>query len=328
MDDKWERIEGGIWGLLVGDALGVPFEFCHHAMLPEIDLLDYELPKGYAKSHANVPVGTWSDDGAQSLCLLLSLLEKKDLCLDDFSHRIMQWYDHGYMSVDGYAFDVGNQTCESLNRIKHGVSPWDSGLKGSFNNGNGSLMRCLPLALIFGGSDERLIELAHKQSIITHAHRRSLVCCALLVLWARYELQRRLAPWEEAVETLRDYYSTDPLFLTELENQILSYDSNKCHGGSYVVDTLHSSRLACETDNFEATIKKALRFGNDTDTVASIAGGIAGIRYKMRGIPFRWKSRLRGLHILFPILQNLCIRYQQGELETPDEFGSYNRMIA
>ena len=309
MTIPWERIEGGIWGLLVGDALGVPFEFCHHASLPDITILDYELPFGYAKSHAHVPVGTWSDDGAQSLCLLLSLVDKNRLDLEDFAASLIRWYDHGFMAVDGFAFDVGNQTCEALNRIKAGVSPYESGLSGSFNNGNGSLMRCLPLSLIHNGSDEELIELAHMQSLVTHAHKRSLVCCALYCLWARYELQQRPESWNDAVEKLRNYYQSDPLFMSEFE-QVINYNTDKCHGGSYVVDTLHSVRIACMEPSFEEIIKRAIHFGNDTDTVASLAGGIGGIRHKMHGIPYRWKSRLRGLKILFPILQRLCLDWE------------------
>ena len=309
MNIQWERIEGGIWGLLVGDALGVPFEFCHHASLPDITILDYELPFGYAKSHAHVPVGTWSDDGAQSLCLLLTLINNSGLDLEEFAESLIRWYDHGYMAVDGFAFDVGNQTCEALNRLKAGLSPYESGLSGSFNNGNGSLMRCLPLSLMHKGSDEELIELAHLQSAVTHAHKRSLVCCALYSLWARYELQQLSDPWGSAVDQLREYYRGDPLFVEEFE-QVIHYDTRKCHGGAYVVDTLHSVRIACMETSFEDIIKRSIRFGNDTDTVASLAGGIGGIRHKMRGIPYRWKSRLRGLKILFPILQRLCLDFE------------------
>lgn len=314
MHKYWEQIEGGIWGLLVGDALGVPFEFCHHAMLPDMDMLDYELPPGYAKSHAYVPVGTWSDDGAQSLCLLLSLQVDSGLNLEDFADRLIRWYDHGYLAVDGFAFDVGNQTCEALNRLKAGTSPHESGLRGSFNNGNGSLMRCLPLSLIFSGSDEELIELAHKQSIVTHAHRRSLICCSLYTIWARYELMTHCCPWEQAVAIVREYYSSDPLFADDLD-QVLNYDLGKCHGGSYVVDTLHSVRIACMEDSYESIIKRAIFFGNDTDTVASLAGGIGGIRHRMRGIPYRWKSQLRGLKILFPIMQRLCLKMDTVETD-------------
>jgi ADP-ribosyl-[dinitrogen reductase] hydrolase len=313
MNELWEKVEGGIWGLLVGDALGVPFEFCHHASLPELVMLDYELPRGYAKSHAFVPVGTWSDDGAQALCLLTSMLEFPDLDLEDFADRLLRWYDQGYLAVDGFAFDVGNQTSHALNRLKQGVSPYESGLSGNFHNGNGSLMRCLPISLLYRGSDEELIELAHRQSLVTHSHKRSLVCCALYCLWARYELRQDDAPWESAVAFLRDYYSTDPSFMVELEDHILAYPESKCHGGSYVVDTLHSARIACREDSFEGIIKRAIQFGNDTDTVAAISGGIGGIRHRMRGIPFRWKSQLRGLRILFPILQNLCLRYESPE---------------
>jgi ADP-ribosyl-[dinitrogen reductase] hydrolase len=309
MNTLWDRIEGGIWGLLVGDALGVPFEFCHHASLPDIDILDYELPSGYAKSHAHVPVGTWSDDGAQALCLLTTLVNSPKLDMEDFAERLIRWYDHGYMAVDGFAFDVGNQTCEALNRLKRGVSPYESGLSGSYNNGNGSLMRCLPLSLLHQGTDEELIELAHLQSLVTHAHRRSQVCCALYCLWARYEILQVSDPWDCAVDGVRQHYASDPFFMNEF-NEVINYDTDKCRGAGYVVDTLHSVRIACMEKTFEDIIKRAIRFGNDTDTVASLAGGIGGIRHRMRGIPFRWKSRLRGLKILFPIMQRLCLDFE------------------
>lgn len=315
MNELWERVEGGIWGMLVGDAMGVPFEFCHHKSLPEISTLDYELPRNYAKSHAHVPVGTWSDDGAQALCLLCSIMESgfESLDLDDFAERLLRWYEHGYMAVDGFAFDVGNQTCESLNRIKMGTSPYHSGLRGSFNNGNGSLMRCLPVALLCDGDDEKLIEQAQMQSLLTHAHPRSLICCALYALWARYELLGVNDPWEIAVYAARKHYKGDSTYREELE-QILQYDTGKCHGGSYVVDSLFSAKLACEQDSFEAILLAAIGFGNDTDTVACLAGGIAGIRHKIRSIPYRWKSQLRGLGILFPIMQKLCMRYVETDL--------------
>jgi ADP-ribosyl-[dinitrogen reductase] hydrolase len=311
MNTMMEKIEGGIWGLLVGDALGVPFEFCHHASLPDLSSLDYELPKGYAKSHPCVPVGTWSDDGAQALCLLTSLMDHPQLNLDDFSSRLLDWYDRGFLCVDGFAFDVGNQTSVALNRLKSGRSPEESGLAGKFNNGNGSLMRCLPIALLCHGSDEELIGMAHRQSLVTHAHKRSLVCCALYVIWARREIEESADPWEDAVETLRDYYRNDPTFLYELEEQVLKSPFPRTFGGSYVVDTLMSVRIACREPNYEAVVKQAIRFGNDTDTVAALAGGIAGLRHRMRGIPYRWKSRLRGLRLLFPIMQQLCLRLER-----------------
>ena len=69
------RIKGGLYGLLVGDALGVPYEFHHSSQIPEFDLIEPEPPAGFSRAHSGVKPATWSDDGAQALCLLDSLLE-------------------------------------------------------------------------------------------------------------------------------------------------------------------------------------------------------------------------------------------------------------
>ncbi|MEM5419381.1 ADP-ribosylglycohydrolase family protein, partial [Staphylococcus gallinarum] len=88
---------------------------------------------------------------------------------------MLRWYDTGYLAVDGDVFDVGNQTADALDRLRDGMSPLTSGGASVMDNGNGSLMRVLPLALWHIGSDEALVKDAHLQSVVTHGHPRSLV---------------------------------------------------------------------------------------------------------------------------------------------------------
>src|SRR5450432_1002099 len=86
-----DRLRGGIYGLLIGDALGVPYEF-HDAgdLPPDIEM---EPPDWFQRAHRGVPPGTWSDDGAQALALLASLLEHDgQLDVDDFGRRLVAWY--------------------------------------------------------------------------------------------------------------------------------------------------------------------------------------------------------------------------------------------
>jgi len=92
-------VVGGLVGLLVGDAVGVPYEFNAPEDLPDRHHIDMVPPAGFARSHAGVPPGTWSDDGAQALCLLASLLECGKFSLPDFADRLLRWYDGGYMAV-------------------------------------------------------------------------------------------------------------------------------------------------------------------------------------------------------------------------------------
>ena len=74
---KQDRIAGGFYGLLIGDALGVPYEFYEAEKLPPYEEIEMLPPAGFRKTYPKVDAGTWSDDGAQALCLLESLLNQK-----------------------------------------------------------------------------------------------------------------------------------------------------------------------------------------------------------------------------------------------------------
>lgn len=109
---------GGLVGLLVGDAMGVPWEFQKPDQLPPHHLIELSPPAGYCRSHDGIAAATWSDDGAQALCLLISLLECGKLSLPDFASKLLRWMDDGYMAVDGDVFDVGIQTAQALDRLR------------------------------------------------------------------------------------------------------------------------------------------------------------------------------------------------------------------
>lgn len=307
MSPQPDHFEDGLWGLLVGDAVGVPYEFHPPGSLPET--IDMFPPSDFARSYAHVPMGTWSDDGAQALCLAASFLACGELDLNDFADRLLAWSSHGEMAVDGKVFDIGIQTGEALRRLAHGIPPDQSGLSGERNNGNGSLMRCLPLALLHKGSDAELAHDAARQSLVTHAHPRSMACCAFYVLWARAEMRGSPDPWGVAVASFRSVHSaTDPL-RSEFESVILPAGCSTPSGSGYVVDALHSARHACQGAAYREIVIRAIRLGHDTDTTACIAGGIAGIRHGKSGIPREWIEGLRSKHII----QNLVDSHHASE---------------
>lgn len=310
MLNRTDRIEGGIWGLLIGDAVGVPYEFRLPNELPPLEQLDMFPPDGFLRTYADVRLGTWSDDGAQALCLFSSLIECGRWDAGDFADRLVRWYQKGYLAVNGYVFDIGIQTGLAIRKLLNGMSPEEAGLTGERNNGNGSLMRVLPLALIHHGSDAELVERAHAQSRLTHRHPRSLVCCALYSLWARRELGEVAAPWDAAVESLRKEYELidgeeGEALRAELEHHVLPAQSAPPKGTGYVVDSLFSARQACmQGSDYRSVIQHAVALGNDTDTTACIAGGIAGIRHGLGGIPQAWVDALLGKPLLLPLLRN------------------------
>ncbi len=308
MDYTHERLAGGLLGLLIGDALGVPYEFHSPTALPPLDQIEMEAPRGFRRAHGGTPPATWSDDGAQALVLLASLLERGELELEHFAAGLVAWYTRGFMAVDQRVFDVGIQTQQALSALQRGTPPHLAGPTQAQANGNGSLMRVLPLALWHRGPDEALVADARRQSLVTHGHLRSQLCCALYCLWARRLLEGEDAGWEVAASTLRALYGEGTPERHELDEQILP--DREAGGSGYVLDTLHSARWALDQgEGYEAVVKLAISLGHDTDTTACVAGGLAGILYGKQAIPMRWRQALRGQELIEPLLAGLLARH-------------------
>lgn len=258
--------------------------------------------------HAGVPIGTWSDDGAQALCLLDSLLACGKFDVDDFANRLVRWFREDYLAVDE-VFDVGIQTQRAILNLRKDFPPLTAGPSDEKNNGNGSLMRVLPLALWHQGTDLELIADAFDQSSVTHGHLRSKLCCALYCLWARRILQKIENPWENAVETLYEIFPEGTIENAELETQIAPKDTiYELKGSGYVADSLRAARWACNNKTYEETVKAAISLGDDTDTTACIAGGIAGLKFGLEAIPTRWRENLRGKNLSEPLIEKLIER--------------------
>ena len=305
---RTERARGGLLGLLVGDALGVPHEFKAARDIAPIELIEMVMPAEYRKTYAHVPYGTWSDDGAQALCLLGSLLNKGDLVPEDLGNCLLKWRDEGYMAVDAKRFDIGNQTNASLSRLRAGTPPLEAGGSDPSSAGNGSLMRVLGLALWHRGSTHSLFEMAMRQSIVTHGSLIARLCCALYCGVARQLLDgvEAMQAWEMAIAELQRYCQNDAELALVLRHDIL--DSKlRAHpaGSGYVVDALWSAQACLRETDYPSVVRAAIAMGNDTDTTAAIAGGLAGIIYGETGIPPRWLANMRGLELAMPALRGL-----------------------
>lgn len=302
-----QRREGGLIGLLIGDALGVPYEFHAPQDIPPAAQIEMTPPPGYARTYPQVLPGTWSDDGAQALCLLASLLERGQFDAEDFGQRLLRWRNDGYMAVGGDVFDIGITTNSALSAIQSGTPALRAGPSGQYDNGNGSLMRVLPLALWHQGADAALVRDAHAQSRVTHGHLRSQVCCALYCLWARRILEESPSPWPEAVAALRALYAEDAAATEELEWSVRPDDLSPGTGSGYVVDSLRSAHwiIDKQVDDYAQAVRAAVALGQDTDTTACITGGIAGLLRGVNGIPERWRDALRGSDLLQPLLEGL-----------------------
>ncbi|MFO0692689.1 MAG: ADP-ribosylglycohydrolase family protein [Polyangiales bacterium] len=303
-----ERIEGALLGLLVGDALGVPYEFHEPEDIPPLAKIEMEPPRGFRRAHPAASVGAWSDDGAQALCLLESLLHVGSFDVGDFARRMVSWLERGHLAVDGHVFDVGVQTSRALRSIAQGKPILEAAPTGENTNGNGALMRVLPLALFHDGTDAELVRDARLSSCPTHPHVRSQVACALACLYARSILDDRDDPWADAVTRLRAVLDGDGPARSELDTHVRPDEPPHGSGSGYVVDCLHSARLALAAGPYETAVRTAIALGDDTDTTACVAGGLAGLRDGVQAIPARWRAALRGRELLDPLLAGLLER--------------------
>jgi ADP-ribosylglycohydrolase/protein-tyrosine phosphatase len=309
-EQEAERLEGAIWGHLVGDALGVPYEFRPPEAIGEVEF-------GARGTHRQPP-GTWSDDGALMLALLDSLVAGDDTSgpplvrFDpvDQGGRIRRWHDEGAYTPDGDGrFDVGNATRAAIDALRAGVPAEEAGSVLPDGLGNGSLMRILPVALAGRGlGDATLVQWAVTASGVTHGAALPRVACALYVLLAARLLDSSGGPVAPgaalagACEALAAQVADTPL--ADALADLLAWDRRM--GGGHVADSFWSAWEAFEgADSYGATVTRAIRLGRDTDSTAAIAGGLAGIRWGIDGIPAAWLAAMRGHDVAGPLVDGL-----------------------
>jgi len=193
------RLQGGLWGAVVGDALGVPVEFKSRA---EVQANPVTGMRAHGTHHQEA--GTWSDDGALLICTADSLLNH-EFDTEDMGGRFVAWYENGMWAAHCEVFDVGFTTSDALTRIRNGVAAEQAGGRGENSNGNGSLMRILPVALRFAHEPVSiLLDRIGRASAITHGHGRFQMACGFYALVVK-ELLAGLQP-REALERSRDVF--------------------------------------------------------------------------------------------------------------------------
>ncbi len=284
-------------GFIIGDALGVPVEFQTRVELSENPVTDMRE----FGTH-NQPKGSWSDDTSMMLCTMEVLSESQhldNLIFGKLMDSFLSWRDTGYMTPHGKCFDIGIATNEALNRFKNGISPLKCGGDGEYDNGNGSLMRILPLAFYtLDMSNQEKFELIHNISSLTHNHIRSKIACSFYVQFMQELLannQKEIA-LINTIKIITDSYKNEreiSHFNRILEGNIASLTENEISSSGYVVHTLEAV-LWCfmNTDSFKDSVLKAVNLGDDTDTIGALIGGIAGVYYGREQLPMEWINSL------------------------------------
>ena len=198
----------------------------------------------------------------------------------------------------------------ALEAFESGVPAEKCGFVRPDGKGNGALMRVLPLVLRHKGTNEELVDIAHKQCLITHGNITNQVCCALYCLIARALLNGEVfdTSLRQAVTELRRIYSDKPEYSDEFELRLCPDEEGiwKGKGSGYVIDSLRSAvMIMLRAESYEDAVKQAVALGDDTDTTACITGGLAGIRFGYEAIPKRWRDELRSKELVDELLNKL-----------------------
>ncbi len=316
-----EKIRGGIIGVAVGDALGVPYEFLSRDEMKERPAKEMI---GYG-SH-NQPAGTWSDDSSLTFCLMEGLLGGYNT--KNIADKFIAWYDESYWTPHNHVFDIGVTTRQSIFYMKKGHTPEICGGMDEYSNGNGSLMRILPLVYFIKDieSIDKRYQIVKDISSLTHAHLRSVIACFIYVEYALELLinTNKIETYQIIKNRVKNFLNTKDLnpqelgfYFDILEEDIYKIEEDRISGSGYVVNSLKAS-LWCfiNTDNYKEAVIKAVNFGEDTDTTAAITGGLAGLHYGLDEIPKEWRNKL----VKYDQIEDLIFRfYKSLENETKNK---------
>lgn len=312
-------IKSGLLGVAVGDALGVPVEFTSRDSLRQNPVTGM---REFGSHHQ--PKGTWSDDSSMTFCTAESLLNGYNLkaIADSFG----QWYYDNYWTPHGRVFDKGGTTEKAiwcwaqLKESNPDESPALAGGRDVYDNGNGSLMRILPMAYYV----QNLLPTERQQvvfdvSSITHAHFRSKLCCWIYIEVALGLIQGKTpqeayTQMQHIVNEHLDNFQEKPqeklLFQRILDLDIAALQEKDIRSSGYVLHTLEAS-LWCllKYDNFTATVLAAVNLGEDTDTTGAVAGGLAGLLYGWQSIPSEWIDVLAKLDDILALTQKMELKF-------------------
>lgn len=318
---KKNTITSTFIGLAVADALGVPVEFMSRAALKNNPVTGM---RAFGTHHQ--PKGTWSDDSSLTFCLADSLC--KDYDLVDISQKFIQWMRGQIWTPHGSVFDIGIQTRSAiyqligiLNKKEYKDLELLKYSGDEYTNGNGSLMRIIPL--LFYIKDKDIIEqfdIIWHVSSLTHPHIRSAIACLIYLKLAEYILQGSSIEdsYKNMVQDVLAFFEERKIsayeqkhFKKALQLDLKNLKEEEISSGGYVMYTLEAS-LWCllNTSSYSEAVLKAVNLGDDTDTTATVVGAIAGMHYGLDNIPNDWIDCLARKNDIFELSEQFAKKYR------------------
>lgn len=302
---KWTD---GIMGVLIGDALGNPVQF----MSREKVKMRGPVKGMEAGGVFHMPAGCWTDDGSMTLASMDSILEMGYVDPEDLMDRFILWDQEGKYTPTGRAYDQGITCMDALDRYRRGKK-WDAcGRTGEKANGNGALMRILPICLYAadrqekaGMTDREAMILVHCATFLTHNHLRACMAGGLYYFMVREILRQEGGTLTEILQRGLDQgmacYEEEDLDSERIHfSRIMDLDAlsrageDQIRSSGYVIHTLEAALWSLvTTDSLEEALLKVVNLGEDADTTGAVAGGLAGLYYGYSAVPEAWKAAMK-----------------------------------
>ncbi len=330
-----DRFRGSLLGLAIGDALGHPTEF-----IASVDRIRAKFGPDGIRAFAETglhPAGTFTDDTQMTIAVARALTMAGKQSLDDLMRvmgaEFVAWAEH--TSNDR----APGGTCLAGCRHLAAGAPWRSaGVKES--KGCGAAMRAAPVGLYFYADDDAMVRVAAAQSTLTHAHPTGIasgVAAAAPVAWAckgkglegmvaytkamvqklTPELLIELGSHERDARTVG--VSEMVQILDEVEPLLAEDHEDVCQllGGAWVGEEAVATALWCvlkAQGDFDQSIYRGANSSGDSDSIACIAGSIAGALHGVGGIAPRWIDGVERSADLDLLARKLCTARASGDI--------------
>lgn len=325
MNNKLDAIKNSLISFVLGDMIGTPIQFTLRKNLQELFKdTSTSVKELILKSNSFVPFGSWSDDSSMTLCTMESIAEKKCIDLDNIVEKFIKWLYENYMTPNGRTFDVGDTTIRSLNKYRYTNKVIPQGLNTINSNGNGSLMRILPVSIYCyfkNLSDKEIFEIIKDVSALTHAHPISILGCYIYTLIVFDILDGKTK--DEIIDNLENIYNDTAIpyeykeWLNEykkvLDGSIINETADNINSSGYVKNTLEVALWGFyNTESVEDCIFKIIELGEDTDTNGAVGASLSGLYYGLRGnpAPKYWVDKIIKKEMILEIIEKFTETFE------------------
>ena len=304
--------KNGIIGAAIGDAMGLPVQFNDREYFKA-----HPVTKMLGHMCFNMPEGSWSDDTSMTLATVDAIIKDKEINTKTIADNFVKWLKENEFTPTGKAYDVGGTCMKAVLKYARGVDKAEEcGLTGEMDNGNGSLMRIIPVAYYCNAKnlpEEEIYEVVKKVSSITHGHEIAVMGCFMYVMFAINLLKGDTL--DEVYQKIKvieygKHFSDYAISKYDriINHNIGDYDVDSINSSGYVLDTLEAALWSLfNTESYDAAIIKAINLGLDTDTVGACTGGLAGIYYGLDSINEDWKKTL----IKYDYIEEMCEKFDE-----------------